>query len=396
MGAFRLSFGRTLAVATVATGLAAVGAADAARADTIKVGVIASASGPFAIWGKQFKEAIEVYQALNGDTVNGHKIEFIFKDGGGAKPEVTKALAQELVVKDQVSILAGFDLTPNALAVAPLITEAKIPGVIFNAATSFVTQKSPNFVRTSFTIAQVAKPIAEHVASKGGAKTAVIAVTDYAPGVDGLKWFKAGFEGKGGKVLDEIKMPLNTTDFTPFLQRILAQKPDALIAFLPVGAPTFAFMKAYQENGLAKAGIPFYGTGEMDETDLQALGDAAVGTVTAYHYSAAHDSDLNRKMIAKLKQLHPDSVANLATVGAYDGVHIIYEIVKAGGKDVMKGFEAVKSLSWESPRGPVKMDPESRSIVQNVYLRKVERDPKSGQLVNKETEVLGVVPDIGQ
>lgn len=380
------------AVAAIGAGL--VGGA--ANADTIKVGVIASASGPFAIWGKQFKEAVEVYQALNGDTVNGHKIEFIFKDSGGPKPEVAKSLAQELVIKDQVKLLAGFDFTPTALSVAPLMDEAKVPTIIFNAATSFVTTKSPYYLRTSFTIAQVAKPIAEYAASKGGAKTAVIAVTDYAPGVDGMKWFKAGFEEKGGKVVDEIKMPIQTTDFGPFMQRVLAAKPDALIAFLPVGAPTFAFMKAYNENGLAKAGITFYGTGETDESDLQSLGDGAIGLVTAYHYSGAHDSALNKKFVAKLKELHPDSVTNLASVGAYDGVHMIYEMVKAGGTDMLKGFEAVKALEWESPRGPVKMDPKTRSIIQNVYLRKVERDPATKLLINKEIESLGMFPDIGQ
>lgn len=372
------------------------GFATLSRADTIKVGVIAPSSGPFAIWGKQFKEAVEAYQAINGDTVNGHKIEFIFKDVGGSKPEAAKSLAQELIIKDQVKMLAGFTFTPNALAVAPLITEAKVPTIIFNAGTSFVTQKSPYFIRTSFTIAQVAKPVAEYAATDGKAKTAVIAVTDFAPGIDGLKWFKAGFEEKGGKVIDEIRMPFQTTDFGPFMQRVLAKKPDALIAFLPVGAPTFAFMKAYNENGLAKAGITFYGTGETDESDLQALGDAAIGIHTAYHYAQAHDSDLNRKMIAAIKKAHPDSVTNLATVGAYDGAHIIYEIVKRGGTDVHKGFEAVQSLEWESPRGPVKMDPKSRSIVQNVYLRKVERDPKTKELINKELRSLGVFPDIGQ
>lgn len=368
----------------------------AAHADTIKVGVVASSSGPFAIWGKQFKEAVEAYQAINGDTVNGHKIEFIFRDVGGPKPEAAKSLSQELVVKDGVKILAGYDFTPNALAVAGLASEAKIPVVIFNAATSFVTQKSPYFIRTSFTIAQVAKPAAEYAATDGKAKTAVIAVTDYAPGIDALKWFKDGFEGKGGKVVDEIKMPIQTTDFGPFMQRILAKKPDALIAFLPVGAPTFAFMKAYNDNGLAKAGITFYGTGETDESDLQALGDGAIGITTAYHYAEAHDSALNKKMVETIKKAHPDSVTNLATVGAYDGVHLIYQMVKAGGTDVLKGLEAVKSLEWESPRGMVKMDPQSRSIVQNVYLRKVERDPKTKQLINKEVKSLGVFPDIGQ
>jgi branched-chain amino acid transport system substrate-binding protein len=366
------------------------------QADTIKVGVLAIFSGPFAVWGKQFKEAVDAYQAINGKTAGGHTIEFIWKDVGGAKPEVAKSLAQELIINDKVNVLAGFVLTPNALAVAPLIQEVKIPTVIFNAATPIVTRKSDYFLRTSFTSAQNARPAAEYAATKMGAKTAVIAVSDYAPGIDQLSHFKAGFEAKGGQIVDEIRMPLNTTDFAPFLQRILAKKPDALLAFLPVGAPSFAFVKGFNDNGLGKAGIKFIGTGEMDENDLQALGDAALGFNTFYHYSGAHDSDLNRKMTAKIQEANKTSVTNLSTVGAYDGTHIIYEMVKAGNGDVKKGFEAVKNLAWESPRGPVRMDPETRSIIQNVYLRRVERDAKSGLLINKEVENLGMFNDSGQ
>lgn len=364
-----------------------------ASAETIKVGVIATFSGPNAIWGKQFKEAIETYVAQHGDTVNGDKIEFIYKDVGGPNADASKAAARDLLVRDQVKYLGGFDFTPNALAVAPLISQAKVPAVIFNSATSLINKQSNYFLRTSFTLWQVSVPMANWAAANG-AKKIITTVTDYNPGVDAETAFVSAFEKKGGTIVGKIRMPLQTNDFAPFMQRIKDSGADGVFAFLPAGPATFAFTKAYNENGLKQAGITFYGTGETDETTIDALGDQAIGLTTAYHYSDVHDSELNRAFTAKLKQLFPNSRANLASVGAYDGTHLIYQMIKAAKGDGEKAIEAVKGLSWESPRGPVKLDPETRHVIQNVYIRRVEKD-QQGRLVNKEFDKVEQLPDLG-
>ncbi|WP_105373375.1 ABC transporter substrate-binding protein [Neorhizobium huautlense] len=368
-------------------------ASTVAQAETVKVGVIATFSGPNAIWGKQFREAIDVYVAQHGDQAGGHKIEFIYKDVGGPNADASKAAAQELLVREGVKYLAGFDFTPNAVAVAPLTKQAKVPAIIFNAATSSINKQSDFFLRTSFTLTQLAQPAAEW-AAKNGAKKVVTAVSDYNPGIDAETAFSATFEQNGGDVLKKIRMPLQTTDFAPFVQRIKNSGADTVFTFLPVGPATFAFTKAYNENGLKGAGISFLGGGETDETTLDALGDQAIGLVTAYHYSDAHNSELNKSFVAKLQELHPGSRANMASVGAYDGVELIYRMVEAAGSDGAKAVEAAKGMEWESPRGPVKMDPVSRTVVQNVYLRRVEKGA-DGKLFNQEFATVPNVPDLG-
>ncbi|PXA85198.1 branched-chain amino acid ABC transporter substrate-binding protein [Caulobacter sp. D4A] len=363
-------------------------------ADTIKVGVIAEFSGPFAIYGKQYKEAIEVYAARHGKQAGAHTIEFIYKDVGGSNPDLAKTLAQELLIREKVDYLAGFTFTPNALAVAPLIDQSETPTVIFNAATSSINKGSPYFLRSSYTLWQVTAPLAEWAYDQG-LKTVVTTVSDYGPGIDAEKAFKAAFEKKGGKVVDAIRMPVATTDFTPFIQRVRGKAPNAVFAFLPGGPPTFGFTKTYNENGLAAAGIRFLGTAETEESNLQALGDAAIGLTTAFHYSAAHDSAVGHEFTKALAEKFPGAVANWASVGAYDGTHLIYEMVKTAGGDGPKALQAAKALKWESPRGPVEMDPETRTVKQNVYIRDVERDKASGQLVNREKSVIATVGDLG-
>ncbi|WP_163268519.1 ABC transporter substrate-binding protein [Chelativorans alearense] len=376
-----------------ASSFAVLAFAGAASAETIKVGVIATFSGPNAIWGKQFREAIQVYAAEHGTEVNGNTVEFIYKDVGGPNPDASKAAAQELLIREGVKYLAGFDFTPNAMAVAPLINQAKVPAVIFNAATSAINEQSEYFLRTSFTLWQVTVPIAQWAADNG-AKKVITAVTDYNPGVDAESAFVSAFEEKGGTIVDKIRMPLQTTDFAPFMQRIKNSGADAVFAFLPAGPATFAFTKAYNENGLKEAGITFYGTGETDETTIDALGDQAIGLTTAYHYSGVHDSDLNRSFTAKLEEMFPQSRANLASVGAYDGVHLIYKMIEAAGTDGEKAIESSKGLSWESPRGLISIDPDSRHVIQNVYIRRVER-AENGSLVNREFDTVENVPDLG-
>ncbi len=365
-----------------------------ASADTIKVGVIATFSGPFAIYGKQYREAIEVYVAEHGTTAGDHEIEFIYKDVGGTNPDTARALAQELLIRDRVDYLAGFTFTPNALAVAPLIEQSETPTVIFNAATSSINKQSEFYVRTSYTLWQVTEPLARW-AWDAGIRTVATTVSDYGPGLDAENAFRTSFTALGGEVVDSVRMPLSTTDFTPFMQRVRDIEPDALYTFLPGGPPTFGFTKTYNENGLAEAGIRFLGTAETEEVNLQGLGDAAIGLTTAYHYSGAHDSDLNRQFSARLAEMFPGSVANWSSVGAYDGTHLIYEMVRAAGSDGPAAIEHAKTLAWESPRGPVEMDPETRTVIQNVYIRQVERDVASGLLVNREQGVIATVGDLG-
>ena len=207
--------------------------------------------------------------------------------------------------------------------------------------------------------------------------------------------FRAAFEAKGGEIVDAVRMPLSTTDFTPFLQRVHDLAPDAVFTFLPGGPPTFTYTKTYNENGLREAGIKFLGTAETEESNLQSLGDLAIGLSTAYHYSAAHSSDMNRAFLDKLQELHPDAVANWASIGAYDGVHLIYQMVEAAGSDGPAAVQAALGLEWESPRGPVSMDPETRTVIQNVYIREVERNVETGLLENAEKGVIATVGDLG-
>ncbi|NYZ12620.1 ABC transporter substrate-binding protein [Azospirillum sp. RWY-5-1] len=377
-----------------AVGLALM--AGPALAATIKVGVIAPFSGPFATAGQTFKQAIEVYQAQHGKTVGGDTIEFVFKDLDQANPAQSKALAQELIVKEKVGYLAGFFFTPDALAVAPLIDEAKIPCVIFNAATSAITEKSPLYVRTSFTLWQASVPLADYV-HKQGVKKVITAVSDYGPGIDGETAFKTTFEKAGGQVVDTIRMPLKSTDFAPFMQRIKDSGAEAIYAFLPAGPTTLAFAKAFNDTGLKAAGIKFFGPGDItQEPDLPALGDAALGIVTSFHYSQAHDSAMNKAFVAKHKELFGSTqTVTFTSVGAYDGTHLIYKMVEAtGGKsDGAKAVDAIKNLSWESPRGPLKLDPASRTVIQTMYIRETVRGADG--LINKEIAAIPDQPDYG-
>lgn len=373
---------------------AALWLSGAAWADTIKIGVIAPFSGPFAQYGTQYQQAIEVYRSQHGTASGDHEIEFIYKDVGGVNPDQSRSLAQELLIRDRVDYLAGFTFTPNAFAVAPVIQQSETPTVIFNAATSAINKESDFFLRTSYTLWQVSAPMADWAYAQG-IRTVATTVTDYGPGIDAENGFKSAFEAKGGKVVDSIRMPLSTTDFTPFIQRVRDQAPDAVFAFLPGGPPTFTYTKTYNENGLRAAGIKFLGTAETEEVNLQGLGDMAVGLTTAYHYSAAHDSDMNRAFLKQLSQLHGDAIANWASVGAYDGVHLLYKMVEAAGSDGPAAVKAALNMAWESPRGPLKMDPQTRTVIQNVYIREVERNAETGLLENAEKGVIATVGDLG-
>jgi branched-chain amino acid transport system substrate-binding protein len=375
--------------------LAAAFAMGSAAAQTVKVGIIAPFSGPFAHYGTLFKTGAEAYVAQQGGKLAGKEIEFIYRDEGGPNPANTRTLAQELVIKDKVDYLGGIVFSPNAFAVAPVIQESKTPMVVFNAATSDITTKSDYYVRTSYTLWQVTVPMAQHAAKKG-IKKVVTAVTDYAPGVDAENAFKAEFAKQGGEVVESIRMPIRTTDFAPFAQRIKASGAQAVYVFLPGGPPNLGFVKAYNENGLRQAGIEFLGSAETDEFDLQKFGDSAIGLSTAFHYSAAHDSAANKTFLAALAKQNKDAVANYASVGAWDGMAVIHKMIEATGgqRDGAKAMAAIKGYSWESPRGPVSIDANTRHITQNVYLRSVEKTA-AGLLVNKELQNFGPQVDHG-
>jgi branched-chain amino acid transport system substrate-binding protein len=360
----------------------------------VKVGIVGPFSGPFASsFGTPFRQGVEAYVAQNGDKAGATRVEFVYRDLEAPNPERAKALAQELIVKEKVQYLGGFVFTPNALAVAPLIQSAKVPTVIFNASTSMILSKSDYFVRTSNTLPQVTVPVAKYALDMK-VKRVVTAVSDYGPGVDAENAFRQTFQDGGGEIVESIRMPLNATDFGPFLQKVRGLKPDALFAFLPFGPPTVGFVKAFDDNGLKAAGVRFLGTSETQESDLQALGDAALKLETGYYYSAVHNSPQNKAFVETLAKVK--ATPNPATVAAFDGTHVLYKMIEATGGTAngAKAIEAVKGLTWESPRGPMKIDAQTRDVVQNVYMRVVEKQA-DGRFVNRETKTYAAQPDYG-
>jgi len=377
-------------------GAAAIGAlahAPARAEDTFKIGLIVPMTGGQASTGKQIDNAIKLYMKQHGDTVAGKKIEVILKDDG-ALPDKTKTAAQELIVNEKVNVIAGFGVTPAALAAAPLATQGKIPEVVMAAGTSIITEKSPYIVRTSFTLPQSSTIIGDW-AVKNGIKKVATLTSDYAPGNDALASFKEHFTAGGGEIVEEVKVPLANPDFAPFLQRMKDAKPDAVFVFVPAGQGG-NFMKQYAERGLDKAGIKVIGPGDvMDDDLLNGMGDAALGAVTAHIYSAAHPSQMNKDFVAAYKKEFNQRPGFMA-VGGYDGIHLIYAALqKTGGNaDGDKLVEAMKGMAWESPRGPISIDPETRDIVQNVYVRKVEK--VDGELYNVEFETFKDVKDPGK
>jgi branched-chain amino acid transport system substrate-binding protein len=375
--------------------LAAIGALNisccvAIAEDTIKVGVVLPLTGPFTSTGKQILSGARLYLDRNGDRIAGKRIELVVRDGGNA-PDQSKRLTQELIINDKVSVLAGYGLTPIAFAAAPLATSAEIPMVVMGAATSSVTEKSPFIVRTSF--AQGASPyILGAWLPKNGTKTAVTVVSDFAPGYDSEAAFSSSFQAAGGRVLDKIRVPLQSPDFAPFLQKAHELRPDGLFVFTPAGQ-TATMFRQFIERGLVKSGIQLVGAGDVtDDEFLNEIGDAALGTITAYQYSAYHTSPENaayREEFLKLTGMRP----NFFSVGGYDGVHLIKAALEKTSNDTSGRalIAAMKGMAWESPRGPISIDPDTRDIVQNIYIRKVEK--MKGELWNVEIETFKAVKD---
>ncbi|MGE5739958.1 MAG: ABC transporter substrate-binding protein [Betaproteobacteria bacterium] len=363
----------------------------------VKIGVIAEFSGPFADYGTQIVNGMKTYLKLHGETFGGRKVEIITRDTTGPAPEVAKRLAQELITRDNVDIIAGFGLTPNALAVAPISAEAKKPMVIMNAATSVITTRSPYIVRVSHTLPQDTQPIAQW-ASKNGIKRAYTLVSDYGPGIDSETQFVKSFKAAGGEVIDSVRTPLQNPDFAPYLQRIKDSKPDAVFVFLPPGSQTIAFIKGYEERGLKQAGVRLIATGDLtDDGVLQAMGEPTLGLITSFHYSAAHDSPENKLFVKTYAEVNGTRYRpNFMACAGYDGMAAIAEALKktGGATDADKFLSALKGMKLTSPRGPIMIDPETRDIVQTVYIREVKK--VDGQLYNIEFDKFENVKDPGK
>ena len=365
-----------------------------AQDNVFKIGLILPMTGQQATTGRQIEAAARLYMAQNGDAVAGKKVQLIVKDDTSL-PDVTRRLAQELVVNEKVNVLAGMGITPSAMATAPLATQSKTPLVVMAAATSSITEASPYVVRTSFTLPQVSVALADW-APKNGIKKVVTLVSDYGPGIDAEKFFNQRLTFNGGQVTEALRVPLRNPDFAPFLQKVRDGKPDALFVFVPSGAGA-AVMKQFLERGLDKAGIKLIATGDVtDDDQLNDMGDGALGVVTSHHYSAAHPSPMNKKFVETFEKANKGLRPNFMAVGGYDGMRVIYEALKttkgAGGGDAL--LAAMKGQVFESPRGKVFIDAQTRDIVQDVYLRKVER--VNGQLYNVEFDVIKDVKDPGK
>jgi branched-chain amino acid transport system substrate-binding protein len=360
-----------LAVGYLAIAVAALGAGSAAAQDVVKVGIVAPMTGTSGAVGREISAGAKLYMAQHGDTVAGKKIELIIRDDASV-PDNAKRLAQEMIVNDKVSFL-GACLTPSAMSMAPIATEGKVTTVVMVSGTSVVTERSPYYVRTSFTLGQQSGIIADW-AIKNGSKKAVSILSDWAPGAEAGKVFEASFTKGGGQVLETLKVPLANPDFAPFLQRARDLQPDTLFVFVPAGQAG-PFARQFAERGLDKSGIKLIGPGDIvDDDDLPSTGDSLVGVVTAGIYSAAHPSALNKQYVADYQKANGHR-PNFISVGGYDGMHLIYEALKkTGGKtDADTVVAAMKGMSWESPRGPISIDPRTRDIIQNVYIRKVEK-----------------------
>src|SRR6516225_5595527 len=385
----RLALGFSLSLIAAAL----PGAANAQSGAPFKIGLILPMTGQQASTGKQEEAAVKLWVAQSGATVAGRKVEVILKDDGGV-PDATKRIAQELIVNDKVDVLLGFGITPSAFATAPIATQSKTPMVVSAAATSAITERSPYIVRTSFTLPQVTVPIADW-AAKHGIKRAVTFVSDYGPGQDAEKFFKSQFTLDGGQIVEEIRTPLRAPDFAPFLQKVADAKPDAVFVFLPSGQGA-AFMKQFGERGMDKSGIKLIATGDVtDDDQLNDMGDVALGDVNSHHYSAAHPSAVNKKFVQAFEQANHFR-PNFMAVAAYDGMPLIYNALAAtkgkGGGDAL--LAAMKGQLFESPRGQILIDAQTRDIVQDVYIRKVERVPAmANQLYNVEFDVQKAVKD---
>jgi branched-chain amino acid transport system substrate-binding protein len=360
---------------------------------TVKIGLIMPYSGQFADTATQMDNAIKLYVKQHGDTVAGRKLEFTRKDTGGIAPPVAKRLAQELVVRDGVDIIGGLILTPNALAVGDVSAEAKKFTVIMNAATAIITTKSPYMVRTSLTIPQLVETFGGW-AYRNGVRKAYTLVSDYAPGHDAEGSFQRAFKEAGGEIVGSVRVPVANPDFSAFVQRAKDVNPEGIFIFIPGGTQPASLGKSLAERGISPRTTRIMGMGELTEDEARkAMGDASLGILTTYHYDHTHDSAMNRAFVKAFNAEYGGRNPNIYSIGGWDGIHLIYEVLKkTGGKtDAEALVAAAKGMSWESPRGPVAIDPETRDIVQTVYIREVKK--VGGELVNVEIDNIPNVKD---
>jgi branched-chain amino acid transport system substrate-binding protein len=376
------------------TGAACLVAFAAAAQEPLKIGMVLEMSGGFADFGMQMMNGARAYMKVHGDTVAGRKVQLIVKDTTGV-PDVAKRVAQELVTNDKVDFLAGFGLTPSALAVASLATEAKKPMIVMNAATSIITTRSPYIARVSFTLPQVTAPLATWAFRNGITKVYTL-VSDFGPGIDAETQFKKTFTAAGGQIVGEVRTPMRNPEFAPFLQRMKDARPQAVFVFLPAGEQAVGFMKGFAERELDKAGIKLIATGDVTEDGvIEAMGDAPLGVITTQHYSVAHDSPQNRTFLKAYAEVAGTAQrANFMAVGAWDGMAAIYEVARRlGGRiDGDKAMEVLKGMKIDSPRGPVVIDPATRDPIETIYVRRVER-LKDGKLYNVEFDRFPNVKD---
>jgi len=360
----------------------------------VKIGVVMTLSGQFADAGNQMHNGIKTYMRMHGDTVAGRKIELIVKDVGGPAPDVAKRLAQELVVRDNVDILAGWVLTPNAMAAGDVSAEAKKFMVVMNAATSVIITKSPYMIRTSVTLPQVMETFGTWAATKGGLKQSYTMVTDYGPGHDSETAFQSAFKAAGGTIVGSVRFPVANPDFSAFVQRAKDIAPESIFIFIPGGAQPSALGKAMAERGIDKKKTRVLGSGETTaEAALKSMGDNALDIITAWHYDYMSKNPLNVAFVKEYRGVAGGRNPDFFSIGGYDGMHAIYETLKkTGGKtDAEALIAAAKGLKWESPRGPMMIDPETRDVVQNVYIRRVEK--VGGELVNVPFDTIPMVKD---
>ncbi len=386
-----------LASVLAATGIGAARAAQEAT-DPLKIGVIASWSGPYADYGRQFDNGMAVWLKENGGRIAGRPVELVRKDTSGAAPDTAKRFAQELVVRDKVDVIVGLDFSPNAFAVAAISSQAKIPTIVMNAASSAVTIRSPYVARVSFTVPQVSAPMAQWALNNGITDSFVV-VSDYASGIDADGAFTKAFRAGGGKIAGSLKVPLNNPDFSGYVQRIKDAKPQAVFFFFPSGQLPNAFIKAADEAGLRAAGIKLIATGEAtDDSFLDAMGDTPIGLITAHHYSMVHDSAKNKAYVAAYRDLiGPDIRPSYMSVAAYDGLAVLDAALKKQPEGKLDGdrvMAALKGITIESPRGPIGIDAETRDIVQTVYIRRTEK--VDGRVVNVEFDKVEAVKDPGK
>ena len=381
-------------VEVLAVSAACLAVVPAAAQEPLKIGMVLEMSGGFADFGMQMMNGARAYMKVHGDTVAGRKVQLIVKDTTGV-PDVAKRVAQELVTNDKVDFLAGFGLTPSALAVASLATEAKKPMIIMNAATSIITTRSPYIARVSFTLPQVTAPLATWAIRNGITKVYTL-VSDFGPGIDAETQFKKTFTAAGGQIVGEVRTPMRNPEFAPFLQRMKDARPQAVFVFLPAGEQAVGFMKGFAERELDKAGIKLIATGDVTEDGvIEAMGDAPLGVITTQHYSVAHDSPQNRTFLKAYAEVAGTAQrANFMAVGAWDGMAAIYEVARRlGGKiDGDKAMEVLKGMKIDSPRGPVVIDPATRDPIETIYVRRVER-LKDGKLYNVEFDQFPNVKD---